>query len=88
MTTTEKISVPIKDMITYGGILLAFAANFFALSHKIDSTQLKHESNVREILMARENDTRIAELKEQQLKLEIERLKVELSEIKRQISTK
>lgn len=83
--TKQSFTLNFKDAVTYGGLLIALAGQYFAIQHNITSSQIKNEAAMREIMMIRESDSRIAQLKEDQLNLRITRLEMEIEGMRKQI---
>lgn len=83
--TKQSFTLNFKDAVTYGGLLIALAGQYFAIQHNITSSQIKNEAAMREIMMIRESDSRIAQLKEDQINLRIERLELELNSLRKHL---
>lgn len=72
----------IKDVVAIIGIVSALAGNYFALRDSIRASQMQMEATFREQQIIRSNDQELIRLKIDAMKLQIEKLEVDVRELR------
>jgi hypothetical protein len=80
--TVSSLNIAPKDLLQYAILLLSLAGLYYGTQQSITSNQLKTEAAIREVMLLRQNDLVIYELKEQHLRLKIEQLELEIRGLK------
>lgn len=78
----NSFQLTIKDVVAIIGIVSALAGNYFALRDSIRASQMQMEATFREQQIIRSNDQELIRLKIDAMKLQIEKLEVDVRELR------